>query len=363
MWAVWRPDAAAVLDDKKARMSLPRYFEVVQDNQPAKFMIAKKLPASYSQADSMEQLWKLHDLLIDEYLILEKNVDSGRTILERLPTPEKSYLDLKIEIAKRILRKCHFCTRKCRVNRLGGDLGWCRCGSGAVVSSMFEHMGEEPELVPSGTIFTMGCSMRCKHCQNWMISQWFEQGEMYAPEGLAKAIEHMRESGCRNANLVGGDPTPWLAHWLEVFKHVNVNVPVVWNSNSYYSEESARLLSGFVDVYLLDFKYGNDGCAERISEAPNYWEVCTRNHLLGRKYGELLIRVLVLPGHLECCAKPILQWIASNLGTSVRVNVMFQYRPEWRANEVSELKRRLTASEIERAVQLAKEVGLTNFLT
>jgi putative pyruvate formate lyase activating enzyme len=363
MWAVWRPDAAAVLADKKARMSLPRYFEVMQDNKPAKFIIAKKLPAEYSQTDSMEQLWKLHDQLTDEYLTLEKNVDSIRPILERLPTPEKSYLDLKIEIAKRMLKKCHFCTRKCGVNRLGGKLGWCRCGSEVVVSSLFEHMGEEPELVPSGTIFTMGCSMRCKHCQNWTISQWFEQGEVYTPESLARAVEHLRKSGCRNANLVGGDPTPWLAHWLEAFKHVNVNVPVVWNSNSYYSEESARLLSGFVDVYLLDFKYGNDECAERISEAPNYWEVCTRNHLYAKEKGELLIRVLVLPGNLECCTKPILQWIASNLGTSVRVNVMFQYRPEWRANEIPELRRRLTTGEMERAVQLAKEVGLTNFLT
>jgi putative pyruvate formate lyase activating enzyme len=180
---------------------------------------------------------------------------------------------------------------------------------------------------------------------------------------LARAVENLRRGGCRNANLVGGDPTPWLAHWLEAFKHVNVNVPVVWNTNSYYSEESARLLAGFVDVYLLDFKYGNDECATRISEAPNYWEVCTRNHLFGKKYGELLIRVLVLPGHLECCTKPILKWIATNLGIGVRVNVMFQYRPEWRASEIPELRRRLTSNEMERAVQLAKEAGLTNFIT
>jgi putative pyruvate formate lyase activating enzyme len=363
MWAVWRPDAAAVLNDKKARRSLSRYFEVMQDNKPAKFMIARKLPAKYDHADSMEQLWKLHEQLTDEYCRLEQKVDSGLAVLDKLTLPEKSYLDLKREIAKRMLGGCHFCSRRCGVNRLSDELGWCRCGSEAVVSSMFEHMGEEPELVPSGTIFTMGCSMRCKHCQNWSISQWFEQGEAYTPERLAEAVEHLRKGGCRNANLVGGDPTPWLAHWLEAFRYVNVSVPVVWNSNSYYSEESALLLSGFVDVYLLDFKYGNNECATRISEAPNYWEVCSRNHLYGKKYGELLIRVLVLPGHLECCTKPILNWIAEKLGASVRVNLMFQYRPEWRANEIPELRRRLTANEMGRAFQLAKEAGLTNFIT
>jgi putative pyruvate formate lyase activating enzyme len=326
-------------------------------------MIAKKLSAKYNHTDSIKQLWSIHAKLADEYYHLEPQVDSKKTSLKELNMPEKSYLDLKIEIAKRMLEKCHFCTRRCGVNRLSGELGWCKCGSEAVVSSMFEHMGEEPELVPSGTIFTMGCSMRCKHCQNWTISQWFEQGEAYTSEDLARAVEQLRKGGCRNANLVGGDPTPWLAHWLETFRQVNVNVPVVWNSNSYYSEESARLLSGFVDVYLLDFKYGNNECAVRISEAPNYWEVCTRNHLYGKRYGELLIRVLVLPGHLECCTKPILNWIATNLGTSVRTNIMFQYRPEWRASEIPELKRRLTSEEMSRAVHLAREAGLTNFIT
>jgi len=364
MWKVWRPDASAVLQDTKARQGLCRYFQVMQNKKSAKFMIAKKLPAHFSSGDSLGQLWMLHGKLTEDYYCLEKQIDNSQTSLEDLKTPEKSYLDLKIEIANRILEKCHFCTRGCGVNRLAGELGlWCKCGTQITVSTMFEHMGEEPELVPSGTIFTLGCTMRCKHCQNWTISQWFEEGEIYTPERLAKAVEHLRKDGCRNANLVGGEPTPWLEQWLETFKYVDVNVPVVWNSNSYYSEETARLLTGFVDVYLLDFKYGNNECATRISDAPNYWEVCTRNHLYGGKYGELLIRVLVLPKHLECCTMVTLNWIAQQLGTWVRTNVMFQYRPEWRAHEIPELRRRLTRNEMEKAVQLAKEAGLTNFIT
>jgi putative pyruvate formate lyase activating enzyme len=203
-------------------------------------------------------------------------------------------------------------------------------------------MGEEPELVPSGTIFTMGCTIRCRHCQNWTISQWIESGTRCMPQDLAIEVEQLRHDGCRNANLVGGEPTPWLAHWLETFKHVRANVPVVWNSNTYYSPETAQLLAGFADIYLLDFKYGPGDCAKRISDAPDYWEVCTRNHLEAKRQGELIIRVLVLPGHLECCTKPILGWIAEKLGAETRVNVMFQYRPEWRAHEIPELRRRLT---------------------
>ncbi|MFB0504006.1 MAG: radical SAM protein [Candidatus Bathyarchaeia archaeon] len=363
MWRVLRTDATAVLKDKKARASLARYFAVMQDDRPAKFIIAKKLPAEFGEEQSLSQLWQTHDRLTEEFYRLQGDIDICEGSLDEMEEPDRSYLDLKIEIANRMLERCHFCTRRCGVNRQDGELGYCRCGSQISVSSMFGHMGEEPELVPSGTIFTLGCTLRCLHCQNWTISQWIEDGEVYSTKRLALSVERLRKDGCRNVNLVGGEPTPWLQQWLEAFKHVNVNVPVVWNSNSYYSDETAKLLAGFADVYLLDFKYGSNECAKRISDAPLYWDVCTRNHLYGKKYGELIIRVLVLPEHLECCTKVLLNWMARNLGKDVRTNVMFQYRPEWRAQEVPELSRRLTRSEMERSMELAREAGLANFIT
>jgi len=362
MWRITRPDAVAVLEDELAKKSLRRYFAVLQDKLPSKFMLAKSLSAEFGEADSLEQLWVEHAKCTEIFRSSEREVDESKNS-EQVPPVAKSYLDLKIEIANRIVQSCRFCTRQCGVNRLTTGLGYCGCGNTMTVSSIFAHMGEEPELVPSGTIFTMGCTMRCRHCQNWTISQWQEDGTEVKPEELAREIEKLRQGGCRNANLVGGEPTPWLWRWLETFRYVGVNVPIVWNSNSYYSAETATLLAGFVDVYLLDFKYGSGDCAEKISDAPNYWEVCTRNHLEARKNGELIIRVLVLPGHLDCCTKPILNWIAANLGAETRVNLMFQYRPEWRANEIPELSRRLSRDEIGRAFLLAKEAGLKNFIT
>jgi putative pyruvate formate lyase activating enzyme len=362
MWRLLRPDAAAILDDAVARKSLARYFAVMQDKKPAKFLIAKKLPAEFDEHDSLNKLWKQHVHCVDEFRRLEHEIDAGKDF-RGMPTPEKSFFDLKIEIARRILQQCHLCSRRCGADRTRGKRGYCSCGDVMAVSSIFAHMGEEPELVPSGTIFTMGCTMRCRHCQNWSISQWKEPGVECKPEDLARDVEQLRLGGCRNVNLVGGEPTPWLGQWLETFKHVSLSVPIVWNSNAYYSPETARLLAGFADVYLLDFKYGLGDCAERISDAPDYWRVCTANHLEAKKHGELIIRVLVLPAHVECCTKPTLKWIAENLGAETRVNLMFQYRPEWRAREIPELRRKLTAGERKRAVALAEEAGLKNFIT
>jgi putative pyruvate formate lyase activating enzyme len=351
----------AIPDDELARKSLARYFAIFRNKKMAKFLIAKKVAAEFDNADSLDKLWEQHRRCMEEFLKLERQIDGGNE--NAVPFPQKSFLDLKIKVADKILECCSFCSRRCGVNRLGGRLGFCGCGNRMSVSSIFVHTGEEPELVPSGTVFTMGCTMRCRHCQNWTISQWKETPFEYTPEELAREVENLRSEGCRNVNLVGGEPTPWIKHWLETFKHVGVNVPVVWNSNSYYSQETAQLLAGFADVFLLDFKYGPGDCAERISDAPNYWQVCTRNHLEAKRYGELIVRVLVLPNHLECCTKPILQWIAENLGVETRVNLMFQYRPEWRAYEVPELRRRLTKAEMKEAMRLADQAGLKNLVT
>jgi putative pyruvate formate lyase activating enzyme len=363
MWRFQRPDALAVLEDRLAKRSLARYFAIIQNQLPAKFLIAKKIRADFNTNDTTEQLWQEHARLSHEFGRIQREVDDKQMEFEAMEEPEKSYMDLKVEIADRILSCCHLCARKCGVNRLEGNTGYCGCGSRIVVSSIFEHLGEEPELVPSGTVFTQGCTMRCKHCQNWAISQWVEKGEVYKPVDLAREVERLRLGGCRNANLVGGEPTPWLQQWLQTFKHVDMDIPVVWNSNSYYSPESGALLTGFADIYLLDFKYGPGQCAKKISDAQDYWKTCLYNHLEAKKHGELIIRILVLPNHLECCFKAIVNWIGKNLDVETRVNIMFQYRPEWKASMVPELNRRLTHDEMLRAIQLAREANLSNFIT
>jgi len=362
MWALARPDAIKILNDKLAKKALSRYFTVFQNKKPAKFIIAKKIPANLDDISDLNALWAQHKKLTDLYFSLEKEVDSNVVKIDQLETPQKNYLDLKTAIANKILQNCHFCVRRCGVNRASGQLGYCQTGKDFQLSTAFTHLGEEPELVPSGTIFSIGCNLKCLHCQNWTISQRYETGDIYTPQELAGVCENLRAEGCRNINMVGGSPTPHLHTWLDTFRHVKNSIATVWNSNSYYSEETAQLLTGFVDVFLLDYKYGSNECAKRISDAPNYVETCQRNHLLAKKYGELLIRILILPEHLDCCLKPICEWIAKNLGPETRVNLLFQYTPHWRADEIPELRRRLTSEEMRRSLEIAKDAGLVNLV-
>lgn len=358
MWLT-RPDAKGILSDPGVREALPRYVDIVSKRRYAKYLIARAVPAKFSRRDETETLWDLHRGLMEEYRAIEADHDAKG----RKPKPvEPSLLELKTLIAHKVIQSCGFCQRRCGVDRLRGEKGYCGAGRNFSLHSAFPHMGEEPELVPSGTIFTGGCSIRCIHCQNWDISQRAASSTSVPPEMMALQVRELAEKGCRNINMVGGDPTPMTWAWLDTMGRVDVNTATVWNSNSYYSKETAWLLAGFIDVYLLDFKYGNDMCASKISDAPGYWEAATRNHLMAKEHGELIIRVLVLPGHNMCCTKPILQWIHDNLGPMTRVNLMFQYRPEWRAGEREELKRRLSSEEIAEAREMADEIGLRNLV-
>jgi putative pyruvate formate lyase activating enzyme len=360
MFRELRPDSIAVLYDKKCRTSLSRYFDIVFDKRLARFRLLKTFSVDF-QGMSNAEMWRAHNKLVDDFREYLEEIDSGTK--EPYMVAKSNLLGLKIELARRTLEKCVFCTRACSVNRLKGETKYCRCDASFPISTMFDHYGEEPELVPSFTIFTLGCTMKCLHCQNWTISQWYESGALHEPEDVAKRVDIARVRGCRNLNMVGGDPTPYLYHWLRVSNSIKENIATVWNSNSYYSHPSSRLLAEWADVYLLDFKYGNNDCAVRISDAPGYWEACTRNHLEAKEHGELIIRILVLPNHIECCFRPIVEWISKNLGKETRVNVMWQYTPHWRADEVPELRRRLNREEMKQSIHMAKEVGLENFIT
>lgn len=271
-----------------------------------------------------------------------------------------SLLDLKLELSRRLLAHCCFCERRCGADRQSGSTGYCGVGAESRYSSDFLHMGEEPELVPSHTIFFSGCTFRCAYCQNWDIAMHPGSGFRAEPAMLAAVLQEGISQGSRNANFVGGNPDPNLHTILETVKLVGRQarfLPMVWNSNMYTSSEAMELLNGVIDVYLGDFRYGNDGCAKELSDVEGYSEVVRRNFAHAWETSEVMVRHLVLPGHLECCTRPIMEWVRGNM-PGAYFNLMFQYRPEYRAGLHPGIDRRLTAEERKQAQAMAAEYGL-----
>lgn len=285
-------------------------------------------------------------------------------------------LYIRIEAAYNLLESCRVCPRECGVNRLKDDkLGFCRSGLKAVVSSASPHHGEEPPLSGtkgSGTIFFANCNLRCVYCQNYPISQ-LGTGTERTPGELACQMTWLQEQGCHNLNLV--TPThfmPQILKALGIARERGFDLPIVYNTSGYDSVESLRLLDGIVDIYLPDMRYSDEAVARRYSAAPQYPEVNRAavremyrqvGNLVVDKTGlakrGLIIRHLVLPGGLSG-TESVMKFLAEEISKDVYISLMSQYFPAYKATQIRELSRRITAEEYEEARQIMEKYGLEN---
>jgi len=369
LWKLMRPDAVHVWLDEDVRKRLSWYYGVMINELPAKYIIAK-----YVEAEDNPYKLDYKDLIDVKrrarrlFEKLFKDARAGKLTLELFVKefrgkPKYSLLDIDIALAKMLANPCRLCERHCMVDR-SKRIGACRLDSRVYVHSWFHHLGEEAPLVPSGTIFYGGCNFSCVYCQNYDISQTMpRQGEVVDAKKLAWIQRMLRLHGARNINHVGGEPTPSLPTIVESLLHLDVNVPQIWNSNMYMTTEVMDILVDIIDLWLPDFKYGNNKCAMKLSAVPRYFDVVTRNLKIAVESGSMIIRHLVLPSHVECCSLRVLKWIAENLPLDrVLVNIMDQYRPEHLVAKYPrrwpELVRPVYREEVERVYAYASRLGI-----
>jgi putative pyruvate formate lyase activating enzyme len=281
-------------------------------------------------------------------------------------------LKKKIKGALNLLKKCSICPNRCGVNRLKDKKGICKTGRYAFVASYNPHFGEEAPLVGrygSGTIFFSNCNLKCVFCQNYDISQ-MGYGKEMMPEELAKIMINLQNMGYHNINFVS--PThivPQILEALEIAIENGLNLPLVYNSNGYDEIHTLKLLDGIIDIYMPDFKYGDDEMAEKYSGIKNYFNTAGMViKEMQRQVGDLIIengiakkgliiRHLVLPENIAGSEK-VIKFIAENISKNVYLNIMLQYRPEYKAYKFKELNRSISMDEYEKVIDFAKKYGL-----
>jgi putative pyruvate formate lyase activating enzyme len=268
-----------------------------------------------------------------------------------------SVLDLKVELADRMLGKCVLCERRCGADRAAGETGFCGVASEARFFFEQTLWGEEQPLVPSHEVFLSGCNMRCRYCYSWEYVAEPDRGSPVSPEELARLIDRRHREGALNVNLIGGEPTVHLPSILRALRLTETRTAVVWNSNFFMSGEAMSLLNGVVDLYVGDFRFGNDLCASEVAGTDGYFATASRNFEVAASSGELIIRHLLLPGHVDCCLHPIAEWVAAKL-PGVPFNLMFQYTPCFGA--VADPVLGVTVSDAERgqALKIVRSLGL-----
>jgi len=306
-------------------------------------------------------------------------VASATTIVGTVPA---SYVSLaasgelasRAESAYRHLEECDLCARYCRVNRRKGVEGAvCRAGERAVVASYGPHHGEEDPLrgwAGSGTIFSSWCNLRCVFCQNWDISQR-GVGREVEPREIADMMLELQSRGYHNINLVS--PSHIVAQIVAAVSDAaarGLRLPLVYNTGGYDTPEALALLDGIVDIYMPDMKHGDSALARKYSKVRDYVAV-NRAAVkeMHRQVGDLvldehgiaqrglLVRHLVMP-HGIAGTEQVLSFLAEEISTNTYLNLMEQYQPCYRANELPEIARPITRAEYREALALAARHGL-----
>jgi len=272
---------------------------------------------------------------------------------------------------------CELCPRRCAVDRLNGERGFCGAPGELVISSMFPHHGEEPPISGtggSGTVFFTHCTLKCVFCQNYQLSH-LSEGAPCSPSGLAERLLAFQVMGCHNVNLV--TPThflPWILRALKEAARKGLTLPVVYNCGGYELASVMSLLEGIVDIYLPDMKYGSNARAQRFSGAPDYVEINRaairemfrqvgplRQDGNGMAYRGLCIRHLVLPEG-AAGTQEIIDFLKTAFDPAdIFISLMAQYRPLYRAHEFPGINRSVTPEEYEPLRQKFVDAGFGGF--
>jgi len=292
--------------------------------------------------------------------------------MTKLQEIDKSELEKRVKRAYSLLSPCHICPRDCKVDRLKDKKGYCKAGLLPEIASFHPHHGEEPPIsgrLGSGTIFFSHCSLRCVFCQNYSLSQ-LGKGTEVPIEGLADIMLNLQSQGCHNINFV--TPTHYTAQILAalvIAKEKGLEIPLVYNCGGYESVETLKILDGIIDIYMPDFKYGDNTPAKKYSSAADYVEIAQKAHKeMHRQVGNLviesgvavkglLIRHLVMPNGLAASDK-VFEFIAKELSPDTAVNIMAQYYPTHLAYKYPEINRLPTINEYSEALRMAKDAGL-----
>lgn len=267
---------------------------------------------------------------------------------------------------------CLLCMRRCGVNRAVGKIGYCKSSSVMHVCRIAPHMWEEPIISGnhgSGTVFFSGCSLGCVYCQNSKISRG-ESGVAMTPELLSQKLTELSFLGVHNINFV--TPThyaPSVIKTVEIARSLGLKLPIVYNTGTYETLETVKMLSGTVDVYLPDLKYYLSKTAREYSNAPDYptsaraaieemvkqkGSAVVEGGLIKRG---VVVRILLLPSHLAE-AKLSVKYLYSTFGDDIYISLMNQYTPQ--DNMKKPLDRTVTRAEYRELCDYAATLGVKN---
>jgi len=176
--------------------------------------------------------------------------------------------------------------------------------------------------------------------------------------------------GAHNINFVTPNHyIPQIIKAIYIAKKSGLTLPIVYNTSGYDSIKGLKLVSGIVDIYLVDMRYSEPRFSKRYSGAKDYVKV-NRAALLEmyKQVGDLvlddgiaqrgiIVRHLVLPEDASG-TEDILEFLSQKISKKTYISLMDQYFPCFKVLNDPVLSRRIRVEEYEKAKSLMEKYGL-----
>ena len=264
--------------------------------------------------------------------------------------------------------RCNLCARLCLIPN--GVKGFCQTRKnidGVLYATMYGEIsmsGVDPiEKKPffhfhpgskSFSISTVGCTFRCKFCQNYDISQKQFKMNKQKPIDIVKEANELK---CKSISYTYNEPTVFFEYALDTAKEAyKIGILNTFVTNGYLTSEAIDVASKYIQAMTIGVKGSlNKKFYEKIMSVPDPDSVKQTILELKRKKIHIEITDLLVSkfGDDLNDVKKFTKWIYNNIGPDTPLHFT-KFHPDWKLNDIPST----SVNVIEKAYSIAKEEGL-----
>lgn len=268
--------------------------------------------------------------------------------------------------------RCTLCPNDCVIK--DGQFGFCGVRKNidgtlySLIYNKLSSMAIDPiekkplyHFYPGSKVFsvgTVGCNMRCKHCQNWQIAHTdISSSNRYLEELMPKELVQMAvKKKCKSIAFTYNEPTIWFEYTLDCAKLAKEQgLHTVYVTSGWIHQEPLNMIAPYLDAYSLDIKGFTDEFYKEIANKPSFKPVLESAVNVKNKGIHLEIVTNIIPGYNDDFDQisNLCGWIVKELGDDTPLHLTACH-PAYKMNKIKST----SLSTLEGLYKVAKDVGL-----
>jgi len=201
----------------------------------------------------------------------------------------------------------------------------------------------------------IGCNFRCKHCQNWHISQAKRENARLIPLSPDEGVSRALENGCASISWTYNEPTIWHEYTRDMGSLARARgLGTIYVTNGYITEDALTELAPMLGAFRVDLKAFTDDFYKKVCGA--HLQPVLDATVRARELGMHIETVtLVIPGLNDSMTEQeaLIRWVIEHLGPATPMHFT-AFHPDYRMTDRSATPVAL----LEKIYKKAKELGL-----